>query len=183
LKKLIIGIVLGLSALTAAAQYSAIANYDYENADGRAAINSTHFGQAGIRFNTDLGSFDVLGNLKQTVTGDRTHTGGAEVAFNKPIRMGDVTVVGTAAFGAMDSQKYYRLGAEGFVKLVPSLDAYGGYRFTNNVGSDRGAATNRYVVGLKAVAAQNMDVKLGLTQTRYSNEKYHGITSGVEVKF
>lgn len=184
MKKMIFGITLALAALTANAQLSAITNYDYERADSATALHSSHLGQVGMRYTNQLGSFDLLGSVKQNVAGERTHASGAEVAFNKPIRMGDVTVVGTAAVGVMDSEKFYRLGAEGYVKLLPKVEAFGGYRFTNRLGSNNAVdATNRYALGVKVAVAQNIDAKVGLTQTRFTGEKYNGITSGVEVKF
>jgi hypothetical protein len=193
MKKTITALSLALAAVTASANITAFATYDYNrDIESNKPWLSQHEANFGASYAHRFGTFDASLIGSQQVTRDRDNGTGVEIGYTNGIKLGPVTTTGRVGYGRVngvsqsgggfdDTTEYVSLGVEGALPLVENIGGFVGFRHRNGM-SDTPSA-NRFTIGVDLSVAKNVAVRVGYAQTWQNGYELNGVTTALSYRF
>lgn len=191
MKKLLALFAVAFATLTASAQPFVGLGFDYDRLTGDAGHQSTTTATVGYQTTYGAADLKLYGERNTNV---RINANAFEIGYTTPtyaitpkigvlgrVAGGRKNFIDQGGSGFVDYYSYYSLETEVNYPVSQELSSFVGYRFQNSTQGSR--PENRGIVGVDYKFNNSVSGRLGLTHTKFQDQRANGIVSGLIYKF
>lgn len=187
MKKTILALSISTLAITAGAQVTGVAEYDYDRVNGGGHSN---YGAAGLVFQTKFGSFDgYVQGVNVHSNSVRDDSTGVELGYSKKFALGPVNVTPRIAYGTLSGMygsgeaKYMLYSAEVEKQLNQNVSGFVGFSHQNGMTQSAVSASNRVLVGADYALTEKVALRVAYSHRWEQNQKVNGVMTAVSYSF